>query len=168
MSGVRLTFRGFQKAFAAIAAVKGPTRGTIASKGLDVVGVAIIAGVKRAFVDARDPDTGRKWARLTSRKGQPLRDKGILMRSYAYRKVNQHAISVGSNHVGAMTHHMGDKNRVPATARMLRFVVFGKVVWAKKVVIPRRRAVPETEAGLKRLVPNLEATLKKWYEANWQ
>lgn len=137
-----------------------------------VLGTAVIAGIKiNVFSKATDPDTLAPWAALTSRTGMPLRNTGRFMRSFTWRATGAFAggITVGSNHPGAMTMQKGDKNRVPKVANALHFKIGGIDVYAKKVVIPRRRVLPETNAGLEYAAGSeIQAAAAAYLNTRWK
>lgn len=162
MSGATVRITGLAGAIAALNLTKKQL-----DRMPDLVGTAIVAGVKNAFIRGADPETGTAWAPLKARHGQPLRDRGVLMRSIHY-EAHGGSVSVGTNLIYAATHQFGDSNRVPKTAPRLVFKVFGVTVFAKKVSIPRRRFLPETDGGLERTAPTLRQTIEKAMAGAWK
>lgn len=133
----------------------------------DLVGTLVVAGVKSTFFKGEDPDTGTAWAPIKNRKGQPLRDTGRLMRSIHYEKRGT-SVSIGTNLIYALTHQKGDPNRVPRFAKYLVFEVMGVTVRAKKVSIPQRRFLPETDEGLNRATDGmLQPSIDKFLSMQW-
>lgn len=163
MAGIEVEVKGLKEALQHL-------RDTQQARGLgNLVGNVIVRGVKRTFERGQDPDTGEKWKPIKNRHGQPLRDLGRLMRSIHYEKTGDGfdtKVSVGTNLIYAATHQFGDPHRVPVNAKRLVFQVMGVTVFAKKVSIPRRKYLPETDQGLFRatnglLAPAVEKFLKK-------
>lgn len=130
------------------------------------IGNVVVAGIKRNFVKAQDPETGATWAPIKNRAGRPLRDTGRLQRSIHY-EAGARSVSIGTNVIYAATHQFGDPNRVPRFAKRLIFKVFGVTVAAKKVSIPQRRFMPETDKGLTFVAPNLRVQIESILEKRW-
>lgn len=136
----------------------------------DIIGQVMVSGVKQNFVKGEDPDTGKRWDALKGRSGQPLRDKGRLMRSIHAEKSGRGynaKVSVGTNVKYAATHQFGDPNRVPKKAPRLIFKIFGVTVAALKVSIPMRRYLPLTDKGMRRTAPALAPTIEKYLRNQW-
>lgn len=79
--------------------------------------------------------------------GAPLQDTGTLRRSFVQARVAQDAVLVGTVNRVAPFHHFGSRPHVirAVRARALRFVVGGRVVFAKSVQhpgLPPRRLLP--------------------------
>lgn len=164
MAGATIIIRGLRQAFSALERTK---RGSTVP---DIIGTMVVAGVKQNFVRGEDPDTGKTWDALKGRHGQPLRDKGRLMRSIHHEKRGSGysaKVYVGTNLIYAATHQFGDPNRVPKNARMLFFKIFGVTVAAHKVSIPMRRYLPLTSKGLDRTAPALRPSLEKYLRNSW-
>lgn len=118
---------------------------------VNAIATLVVAGVKMNFVRGVDPETRTKWAPIKHRKGEPLRNKGRLMRSIHAEKQGvgfNYRVTVGTNLIYAATHQFGDAERKPRNAKVLAFKVYGVPVFARSVSIPRRRFLPETAAGL--------------------
>lgn len=107
---------------------------------LDAVGRVLKARIQQGFQTGTDPE-GRPWAPLKSRQGQPLRDKGQLMGSIDYQ-VEGNSVVVGTNKSYAPVHQFGAVIEAKR-AKVLRFFVAGRPVFAKRVTIPKRPFMPE-------------------------
>jgi len=103
------------------------------------VGRVLLTRIQMGFHTGTDP-YGRKWKPLTSRQGQPLRDRGHLMASFNYR-VDGNTLTVGTADRRAPVHQFGAVIK-PKTKPALRFMVNGQWVSVKKVTIPARPQVP--------------------------
>lgn len=160
-SGLRVTTK-----IGGIAEVLKALRKTEQAKDLgQVIGKSIVAGVRRVFDDSVDPETGAQWAPLKARVGKPLVDTGKLRRSIVYL-VHRRGVRIGTNFAWAKVHQYGRRNIVPKRAKMLAFMAFGQLVFAKRVDIPQRRFLPETDRGVRNvthgtLMTEVENYLKK-------
>lgn len=115
--------------------------------------------VQRGFQTTTNP-YGKKWAPAKSRAGQVLSDKRRLRNSYTRGTISATEFTIGTNLIYAKTHQYGativPKNaqwlvfrvqvgtRVKADKKGNRARVFG-TVFAKKVVIPQRMMMPESD-----------------------
>jgi phage gpG-like protein len=100
--------------------------------------------VQSCFLKKQSP-RGSPWAPLTSRSGQTLRKTGALFSSlHAVQRANGFSIDT-SNRV-AHVHNSG-ATIFPVRAKALAFRLFGRKVFAKKVVIPKRQFIPTTLPG---------------------
>jgi len=106
---------------------------------LSAVGRVLKTRIQEGFQSGTDP-TGRPWAPLKSRRGQPLRDKGHLMNSIDYN-VEGNSVEVGTNRAYAPVHQFGAKIEAKA-GKVLRFFVEGRPVFVKRVTIPARPFLP--------------------------
>jgi phage gpG-like protein len=110
-----------------------------------VLAATAVTQVDNCFVEQRDP-YGDAWQKLTSRDGEALRNDGHM-------KASIHPVDKGKNFSVVIDQgHPAVHNRgatiVPRAAAALRFVVRGAVVFAQKVVIPKRQMVPDKRRGL--------------------
>ena len=130
----------------------------------NILGKAVVAGIRETFDKSVDPNTGQKWAALKSRAGKPLVNSGRLRRSIHYL-ARQNGITVGTNFAYAHVHQWGMTIR-PRTKPFLVFEVFGVVVRAKKVNIPARAFMPDKEEGLRRVTHDgdLIATVEQYFK----
>jgi hypothetical protein len=97
------------------------------------------------FVGQRSP-YGEPFKALTSRDGQALRNTGAMMASaHTNQRSNGFVLVLDRGH--PVTHNRG-ATIVPVAAAALRFMVRGAVVFAQKVVIPKRQIVPDRQRGL--------------------
>lgn len=112
------------------------------AKLMSVLAQDAVALTQECFEAGRDP-YGKPWAKLTSRHGQPLRDRGLLMNSLHGRAAGTKGFRVKTSHPGAMLHNFGG-TIVPKAAKALRFKVHGRWVYAKRVVVPKRQFFPDT------------------------
>jgi len=106
---------------------------------LAAVGRVLKSKIQQGFQSGTDP-TGRPWAPLKSRRGQPLLDKGHLMGSVDYN-VEGNSVVVGTNKPYAPVHQFGAKIEAKA-GKVLRFFVEGRPVFVKRVTIPARPFLP--------------------------
>lgn len=114
---------------------------------LDLIGAAWADFSRLSFTESATP-TGKAWAPLTSRQGQPLLDTGRLRNSITHL-VQGNTLEIGTNWPWAHVHQFGAEI-VPVRAKLLRFTVGGargrdRVVFAKKVVIPARPFLPVSD-----------------------
>lgn len=165
MAGITISLRGVAEAQRKLALTRA------AHRLPDIIGTLVVSGVKATFVRGENPDTGALWLALNGRRGQPLRDKGRLQRSIHYERSGsgmKSRVLVGTNLIYAATHQFGDPNRVPKTAKVLVFKMFGQTVVARRVSIPARRFLPQTDAGLNRATDGrLEPTIEKYMHEQW-
>lgn len=104
------------------------------------VGRTLAARIRLCFKLGVDP-WGNPWQALKFRKGQPLRDTGRLNRSIVSR-VDGSGVTVGTNVQYAPVHQFG-ATIVPKNKPWLVFPgPAGKLVFAKKVVVPARPFMP--------------------------
>lgn len=99
------------------------------------VGRRLVNDFRMGFKLGVDP-AGKKWAGITHREGQPLKDTGRLQRSIIAR-VSGKSLEVGTNTVYAKTHQYGDAGSVTipehtklinqAFGKKLKFPVFANV-----------------------------------------
>ncbi len=129
-------------------------------KALNEIGILMMASVQKNFEEQGRPD---KWIPLSPmtiamRRSKDkssikiLQDTGRLRNSIGYKVTNDGTgVAVGTNVEYGKSHQYGDtmhipsRTIVPKIAKVLRFVINGKVVFAKKVkqkartaIIPRR------------------------------
>ena len=129
-------------------------------KALNEIGLLMIASVNKNFEEQGRP---QKWIPLSpmtvamrrnkdKSKIKILQDSGILRGSIAYKVTEDgKGVAVGTNKKYGEVHQFGGTSHIPARtivprkAQALRFVINGKIVYAKKVnqksriaVIPRR------------------------------
>lgn len=129
-------------------------------KALNQIGILMVTSVDKNFEEQGRPI---KWESLKpmtiamrrdkdKSKIKILQDSGILRGSIAYKITEDGTgVAVGTNKKYGEVHQFGGTSRIPArtivpkTAKVLRFVIDGKVVFAKRVkqkartaIIPRR------------------------------
>lgn len=129
-------------------------------KALNQIGILMMASVDKNFVEQGRP---QKWVSLSPmtiamRRNKDkssikiLQDTGHLRQNIEYKVAEDGSgLSVGTNVNYGKAHQLGGTSRIPArtivpkTAKVLRFVIDGKVVFAKRVkqkartaIIPRR------------------------------
>lgn len=165
MSGSSVRIEGYERAMQAMKRTASGVRIPL------IISQLVTAGVKRNFVKGEDPDSGKAWLPPKHRDGQPLRDRGRLQRSI-HGVVSGHGyeskITIGTNVIYAATHQFGDPDRKPKRAAVLVFTVFGVTVFARKVTIPARRYLPETDKGLDRTTDGkLAPTIHKYLKEQW-
>ncbi len=109
------------------------------------VGRVLANRVRLCFKLGIDP-WGSPWAALRLRKGQPLRKTGRLQRSIVSR-ADATGVTVGTNVIYARTHQFG-ATIVPKKAKALAFPgPGGRMIFAKKVSIPKRSFLPVRTPG---------------------
>lgn len=88
------------------------------------------------------------WAALKFRKGQPLRDTGLLQRSIS-SKVDATGVTVGTNQMPRAAVHQFGATIVPKKpgGRLVFPGPGGKLIFAKKSVIPARPFLPLRRGG---------------------
>jgi phage virion morphogenesis protein len=105
-----------------------------------LIGSRIANKIRLGFKLGSDP-WGAPWKALKLRKGQPLRDTGRLQRSITSRPDDQ-GVTIGTNVKYARVHQYG-ATIVPVKAKRLVFPgPSGKLIFAKKVVVPARPFMP--------------------------
>lgn len=110
--------------------------------------------------------TGRQQAgaNRTGKAGQPLRDTGRLQRSITYRAESD-GLTVGTNIRAKSGASIPAVHQFGATIRPKKgkFLVFpgpnGNLIFAKKVVIPRRAFLPLDQSGAVALPPSWSAAI---------
>lgn len=104
------------------------------------VGRVLVNRIRLCFKLGIDP-WGNPWQALKFRKGQPLRNTGRLNRSITSR-VDSQGVTVGTNVAYAPPHQFG-ATIVPKNKPRLVFPgPNGKLIFAKKVVLPARPFMP--------------------------
>ena len=129
------------------------SRGALKERMLKSAAAEALTQVQLGFRSGIDP-YGKPWAKLKFRRGQPLRDTRILQNSFSSRPTSNGFV-VGTNREDkiVVTHQEG-RTIVPKKAPLLAFKVPGKIgkgarrgkpgwVFAKKVVVPARKMVPD-------------------------
>jgi phage gpG-like protein len=97
------------------------------------------------FEHGRDP-YGNTWAPLRLRRGQPLRDRGLLQNSYSPQP-SADGFQLGTSVRYARTHQYGAVVR-PVAGKVLRFRVPGIGFRSlREAVVPARQMVPEMGTG---------------------
>jgi phage gpG-like protein len=110
------------------------------------VGRVIKARIQLCFKLGIDP-WGSPWAALKIRKGQPLRDTGLLQRSITY-KTDQTGVTIGTNQTPRAAVHQFGAVIKPKNAKQLVFPgPGGRLIFAKKVTIPARPFMPLTKGS---------------------
>jgi phage gpG-like protein len=110
------------------------------------VGRVIKARIQLCFKLGIDP-WGSPWAALKIRKGQPLRDTGLLQRSITY-KPDQTGVTIGTNQMPRAAVHQFGAVIKPKNAKQLVFPgPGGRLIFAKKVTIPARPFMPLTKGS---------------------
>lgn len=110
-----------------------------------VAAATTVAELTHGFIDQRDP-YGKPWEKLTSRDGQALRNRGLMLASaHADARPGGSQLIVDQGH--PKTHNYG-ATIMPRAARALRFMVRGAAVFAQQVIIPKRQMVPDRVHGL--------------------
>jgi phage gpG-like protein len=104
-----------------------------------------ITQVKLGFRQLRNP-YGVPWPPLKSRDGQALRQTGRMQNSFTVAVTGDSQFVVGTNAQYAATHQYG-ATIVPKRAKRLVFAVRGRLVFARKVIIPQRQMMPENDLG---------------------
>lgn len=106
----------------------------------ETIGRVLVNRIRLCFKLGVDP-WGKPWAPLKFRKGQPLRDTGRLNRSIVSR-IDGSGVTVGTNVQYAPVHQFG----ATIAPKNKPWLVFpgpsGKLVFAKKVVVPARPFMP--------------------------
>jgi phage gpG-like protein len=118
-----------------------------------------ISLVQRGFQTTTNP-YGKKWEPAKYRAGQVLSDKRLLRNSFTRGSISATEFTIGTNRIYAKTHQYGATivpktakrlvfkiqiaTRVKANKRGKRAAVMG-TVFAKKVVIPQRMMMPESD-----------------------
>lgn len=107
--------------------------------------------VQLAFRSGRDP-YGTPWRPLKFRPGQPLRDRGQLAKMDFTADSN--SVTIGTNVKTAVVHqfgavveagkppHVGLDGKMTKGSPVLVFPVGGRLVYARRVVIPARPFLP--------------------------
>lgn len=115
------------------------------------IGRVLVNRIRLCFKLGIDP-WGNPWAALKMRKGQPLRDTGMLQRSIVSAP-DANGVTVGTNKVQAPLQQFGG-TIAPKKAKRLVFPgPSGKMIFAKKVVIPSRKFLPLRRYGADLALP---------------
>ena len=104
------------------------------------VGSVLVRKINLGFKLGIDP-FGNPWTKLKLRKGQPLRDTGRLQRSIT-AKADAKGVTVGTNVAYARTHQFGATIEPKKAKRLVFQGPGGRLIFAKKVVIPARPFLP--------------------------
>lgn len=105
------------------------------------IGRAIVSRVRLCFKLGIDP-WGNPWAALKIRKGQPLRDTGLLNRSIVANP-DASGVTIGTNQQPRAEVHQFGKTILPKNGKHLVFPgPNGRMIFAKKVTIPQRSFFP--------------------------
>ena len=131
------------------------------------VGRVLVNRIRLCFKLGIDP-WGSPWLALKFRKGQPLRDTGRMNRSIV-SKVDATGVTVGTNLIYAPVHQFG-ATIVPKNKPRLVFPgPNGKLIFAKKVVIPARPFMPlRRGADSVQLPPDWSARVTAALKAHFQ
>jgi phage gpG-like protein len=139
--------------------VKELSRASTRSTFSKLCGASALQLLQREFETSTDP-TGKAWAPLKRRDGQPLLDTGRLRNSFGITHANSGGFTLGTNVLYAEVHQSGatieHPPRVNAHNRRGRFVARSKTSRIKRAVrisytgtfttkIPARPMVPENE-----------------------
>lgn len=118
------------------------------------------------FKQEKDPE-GKSWKksrRANEEGGQTLSKTARLKNSLSGKATNE-GFAVGTNVIYAATHQFGDSDRtiLPKKKKLLRFMVNGKYVTAKKVVvsIPARPFLGMSESDMLELQDTVDDFLKE-------
>jgi phage gpG-like protein len=107
----------------------------------ETVGNVLVNRIKLCFKLGISP-WNQPWAALKFRKGQPLRDTGLLQRSIT-AKADASGVTVGTNQMPRARVHQFGATIEPKKAKRLVFPgPGGKLIFAKKVTIPARPFMP--------------------------
>lgn len=142
MAGLKFTLldKGAAAKLNALKKATGDMTGAFAA-----VGRSIASRIRLCFKLGIDP-WNNPWAALKMRKGQPLRDTGRLQRSIT-SKPDATGVTIGTNVKYAKVHQFG-ATIVPVKAKRLVFPgPGGKLIFAKKVVVPARPYMPIKSGG---------------------
>lgn len=120
------------------------------------VGKVLVNRIRLCFKLGIDP-WGNPWQALKMRKGQPLRDTGRLNRSIV-SSVDATGVTVGTNVKYAPAHQFGATIEPKNKPRLVFKGPGGKLIFAKKAVIPARPFMPlRRDAGVVALPPDWSA-----------
>jgi phage gpG-like protein len=120
--------------------------GKVHRDALDAVGSAMVDVTVNRFATETEP-SGKAWPksqRALEQGGQTLSDNAILRRSFRHLVISSDAVKYGTPVFYAVTHQEGRTIEVQR-AKALRWTRGGAAVFAKRVVIPQRRILPEAE-----------------------
>ncbi len=129
------------------------------TKPLKVIRLLLISSTKSNFAGSHDPDGGA-WAPLKWRKGQPLRDTGMLMASLtaggvgSIDELTSKGLTYGSSLVYAAVQNYGATISLPERRRDRPWVfkgrdgrtVFTRRLAARTFTVPARRFLGVTDA----------------------
>jgi len=122
-----------------------------------VIGSRLATKIRLCFRLGVDP-WGSPWVALKLRKGQPLRDTGRLQRSITSNP-DSSGVTIGTNLIQAKVQQFG-ATIVPVKAKRLVFPgPHGKLIFAKKVVVPARPYMPITHGGTVQLPAEWKASV---------
>lgn len=123
------------------------------------IGNDLVEGViADQFKSGHDP-YGNAWRKLSFRQGQPLRDTGMLQKSFepmvigdkvvigthiAYAPIHQRGMTIKAKPGDAGTNSIGKRYG----AKRLKFKSGSRFIYAKKVTIPARPILPDENRGL--------------------
>lgn len=109
------------------------------------IGRVLVNRIRLCFKMGIDP-WANPWAALKLRKGQPLRDTGRLNRSITSR-ADADGVTIGTNVMYARTHQFGATIEPKKAKRLVFPGPGGKLIFAKKVVVPARPFLPLKKAS---------------------
>lgn len=146
---------------------------TSVKPAMKVVGQKLTSKIQLGFRASATP-WGAPWAPLKFRQGQPLRDTGRMQRSINWRIGGTDAqphVDVGTKITApggasiAAVHQFGATIE-PVHAKLLAFMAGGRVIFAKKVVIPARPFMPIRPGGEMELPPTWAADVTRALRAH--
>lgn len=115
-----------------------------AQAALAAFGGVILNRIRLGFRLGRSP-WGTSWQGLLLRRGQPLRNTGMLRNSITMAQ-GPGRVTIGTNHPGRNVHQFGATIK-PKHASRLVFPGPGGLIFAKQVTIPARPFMPINPAG---------------------
>lgn len=128
---------------------------------LPVIGRKMTTLIQLGFRGSVSP-WGQPWQPLNpraTRRGQPLRDTGQLLRSIGWQ-ISGDKVAIGTNVQHARVHQFG-ATITPVNAKLLRWIgAGGTPIFAKRVVIPARPFMPMTASGVSFPAPWRQQTLE--------
>jgi phage virion morphogenesis protein len=137
--------------------------GGLVQASLKNIGIAMVKSVRRRF-DAEQAPDGTPWKPLSpayraGKKGQKILQesgmRGGLLGTIVWQLVGSNAVAIGTNKIYAAIHQFGG-TVLPRKGDFLVFKLGGRLIFARKVVIPARPFLGLSAADRQTLLDTIE------------
>lgn len=126
------------------------------------IGEEAIQLVREGFDEERDP-YGTAWKPLTYRDGRILRDRGVMLNSLHLASADASGAVIEMGVWYAIVHQEG-RTITPNVAKALRFMVYGKPVYAQSVTVPARPFFPRENDLPSSWVSAFDEVTEEWFD----